>query len=98
MVWRLTLFHAGSCQQRTHAIVGEAQPAMRKPAQQIVAAMFREVDDDQPPTRPQHARHLCQNALRLLGVVQYHLHYSDIERTLGQRQAGHIREPHRTSA
>ena len=95
MVLRRALLHTGVLQQVAHRVIAEAGPAMRQSGQQIIAAVLRQVDDDQLPARPQNARHLGQHPRRVLGVVQHHLHHRDIERRLRQRQAVHVRQPHR---
>ena len=64
---------------------------MRVAGAQLLAVVRREIDDQQPPARPQHARRLGDRRARLLREVEHVVQDRDIRRAIRHRQRIQVR-------
>jgi hypothetical protein len=81
---------AGGAAPLVDLVVAEAESAMGVLAAQPLESVRGEIDDQQPPARPQHARRLGDHARRVLGVMQHAMHGDGVEARLGPGQAIHV--------
>src|SRR3546814_16781802 len=75
---------AGVAQPAGHLVFLEAEPAMLVFAAQVVQIVGLEVDDEETPARPPHARRLLDRARRPLSAVKQLMDGSSEERRVGK--------------
>ena len=88
----------GGGEPSAHRLGREAEPAMGVLVAQEFEIVRREVDHQQPPGRPQHARRFRDRARAVVEEVQHLMDDDDVEGILRQREIVDVALPHAAMA
>ncbi len=93
-----TTIEPGGLHPLRHGFGRKAEPAVGVLVAQEFEIVRREIDDQQPPAGPQHARRLVDRAPTVVEKVQHLVDDDGVERILRQREVVDVALPHAAMA